>query len=96
MNFYSKRNFEKRETFSGLEHMCPIGDGEQDGVNMLSDAGGHSYGSYLQLDKILNAQTLQSDVDGRHVHDEHLFIVTHQSMNFGQFRKSKLWTLESL
>ena len=58
---------------------CKIGDGEQDGVNMLSDAGGISYGRYLQLDKILNAQVLQSDVDGRHVHDEHLFIVIHQS-----------------
>ena len=58
---------------------CTIGDGEQDGVNMLSDAGGISYGDYLQLDKILNAQVLQSDVDGRHVHDEHLFIVIHQS-----------------
>lgn len=47
---------------------------------MLSDAGGLSYGQYLQLDKILNAQKLQSDVDGNHVHDEHLFIVIHQSM----------------
>ena len=78
-----KRKFERRETFSGQVHTCPIGDGEQDGVNMLSDAGGLSYGQYLQLDKILDAQKLQSDVDGNHVHDEHLFIVTHQSM--------KLW-----
>ena len=70
---------EKRDTFSGEIHLCPIGDGEQDGVNMLSDAGGLSYGEYLQLDKILNAQILQSDLDGQHVHDEHLFIVTHQS-----------------
>ena len=75
-----QRKFEKRETFSGQVHLCPIGDGEQDGVNMLSDAGGLSYGQYLQLDKILNAQKLQSDVDGNHVHDEHLFIVIHQSM----------------
>ena len=68
------------ETFSGEVHECAIGDGEQDGVNMLSDAGGISYGNYLQLDKILNAQVLQSDLGGRHVHDEHLFIVIHQSM----------------
>ena len=86
INFYLKRKFEKRETFSGQEHMCPIGDGEQDGVNMLSDAGGLSYGKYLQLDKILSAQTLQSDLDGRHVHDEHLFVITHQSTKFDQFR----------
>merc|ERR1712226_415816 len=46
---------------------------------MLSDAGGLSYGQYLKLDKILDAQTLQSDLDGEHVHDEHLFIVTHQT-----------------
>ena len=72
------------ETFSGEVHVCPIGDGEQDGVNMLSDAGGLSYGKYLQLEKILNAQTLQSDLDGRHVHDEHLFIVTHQSIKIIQ------------
>ena len=70
----------RTETFSGEVHECPIGDGEQDGVNMLSDAGGISYGNYLQLDKILNAQVLQSDLGGRHVHDEHLFIVIHQCM----------------
>ena len=75
----SKPVLQRMETFSGEVHSCPIGDGEQDGVNMLSDAGGISYGNYLQLDKILNAQVLQSDVGGRHVHDEHLFIVIHQS-----------------
>ena len=79
-----KREFKRMETFSGEIHVCPIGDGEQDGVNMLSDAGGLSYGKYLQLEKILNAQTLQSDLDGRHVHDEHLFIVTHQSIKIIQ------------
>ena len=75
-----KRVMKRMETFSGEVHECSIGDGEQDGVNMLSDAGGISYGNYLQLDKILNAQVLQSDLGGRHVHDEHLFIVIHQSM----------------
>ena len=75
---------ERHETFSGELHDCPIGDGEQDGVNMMEAVGSISYGNYLQLDKILNAQVLQSDLDGRHVHDEHLFIVIHQSKtNFG-------------
>ncbi len=38
------------------------------------------YSEYLQLDKILNAQTLESDKPGReHAHDEMLFIVIHQS-----------------
>ena len=51
---------------------------------MKEAVGSISYGNYLQLDKILNAQVLQSDLDGRHVHDEHLFIVIHQSKtNFG-------------
>ena len=67
---------------------CPAGygsvqDGEnedptQAGVNVLADAGGISYGDYLQLDKILSAQVPQSRVHGQEVHDEHLFIVTHQ------------------
>jgi len=68
---------------------CPAGygsvqDGEKEdptqaGVNVLADAGGISYGDYLQLDKILSAQVPQSRVHGQEVHDEHLFIVTHQA-----------------
>lgn len=39
------------------------------------------YGSYLQLEKILTAQTLQSEeVGGQPIHDEHLFIVIHQGV----------------
>lgn len=38
------------------------------------------YSDYLQLDKILNAQDLESDKNGRqHAHDEMLFITIHQS-----------------
>lgn len=38
------------------------------------------YSDYLQLDKILGAQQLESDKEGRkHAHDEMLFIVIHQS-----------------
>jgi len=54
------------------------GDQTQAGVNVLADAGGISYGDYLQLDKILSAQEPQSKIYGTEVHDEHLFIVTHQ------------------
>jgi tryptophan 2,3-dioxygenase len=36
------------------------------------------YGTYLQLDKILNAQELESTKAGKTAHDEHLFIVVHQ------------------
>lgn len=38
------------------------------------------YSDYLQLDKILGAQQLESDKTGRHAHDEMLFIVIHQSV----------------
>ena len=39
------------------------------------------YSSYLQLDKILSAQTLRSkEVGGKAVHDEHFFIVIHQGV----------------
>ncbi len=38
------------------------------------------YSEYLQLDKILNAQQLESDrTDRAHAHDEMLFIIIHQS-----------------
>jgi len=38
------------------------------------------YSDYLQLDKILGAQELESDKAGRkHAHDEMLFIIIHQS-----------------
>ncbi len=38
------------------------------------------YTQYLQLDKVLNAQELQSQVvTGKAAHDEHLFIVIHQA-----------------
>ncbi len=37
------------------------------------------YSEYLQLDKILGAQELESDKQNRHAHDEMLFIVIHQA-----------------
>lgn len=36
------------------------------------------YGEYLMLNKILNAQRLLSTENNKTVHDEHLFIITHQ------------------
>lgn len=32
----------------------------------------------LKLEKILDAQELQSEIKGNKIHDEHLFIITHQ------------------
>lgn len=37
------------------------------------------YRDYLQLNKILQAQKLESDQHGAHAHDEMLFIITHQT-----------------
>lgn len=37
------------------------------------------YGEYLMLDKLLDAQRMASVENNKPVHDEHLFIITHQS-----------------
>lgn len=37
------------------------------------------YSDYLQLDKILDAQTLESELQGAPAHDEMLFIIIHQA-----------------
>ena len=44
----------------------------------MADLPGIYYGEYLQLDKILNAQELESTKHGGEAHDEMVFIVTHQ------------------
>ena len=58
-----------------------MGNSAQDGVNMAvaNKDEGINYGKYLELDKILTAQTLQSEKHGYPVHDEHLFIIVHQT-----------------
>lgn len=43
---------------------------------------GMLYGEYLMLDKLLSSQRMLSAESNRPVHDEHLFIVTHQG-DFG-------------
>ena len=46
---------------------------------MAEHSSGMMYGEYLQLDKVLQAQRLLSEHFGNEtVHDEHLFIITHQ------------------
>ena len=55
---------------------CPFNP-EQDGAETALD-GRMSYGDYLQIDKILTAQTLMTGA-----HDEMLFIIQHQT--------SELW-----
>jgi len=55
----------------------------QDGINMVEHSDGMTYGEYLMLDKILTGQRLLTEELGNQtVHDEHLFIITHQGSNF--------------
>jgi len=79
----NKTNNPKKVELLSTSSGCPAGYGSggserapdaQDGVNTLADGGGISYGEYLCLDKVLQAQKPISKV-----HDEHLFIVTHQA-----------------
>ncbi|XP_068869666.1 tryptophan 2,3-dioxygenase isoform X2 [Aphelocoma coerulescens] len=68
-------------------------DKSQEGINKASK-GGLIYGEYLQLDKILNAQELESEKKGKKIHDEHLFIVTHQAYEL--WFKQILWEMDSV
>lgn len=62
---------------------CPLSGGiteDHDQENdQLSEGAGMLYGEYLRLDKILTAQRLLSAEYNTEVHDEHLFIITHQA-----------------
>ncbi|RLW08864.1 hypothetical protein DV515_00002669, partial [Chloebia gouldiae] len=68
-------------------------DESQKGINKASK-GGLIYGEYLQLNKILNAQELESEKKGKKIHDEHLFIVTHQAYEL--WFKQILWEMDSV
>ncbi|KAG8454013.1 hypothetical protein GDO86_000587 [Hymenochirus boettgeri] len=68
-------------------------DKSQEGLNKASK-GGLIYGDYLQLDKVLTAQELQSEKKGNKIHDEHLFIITHQAYEL--WFKQILWELDSV
>jgi tryptophan 2,3-dioxygenase len=52
------------------------------------------YGSYLRLDKLLDAQDLESTKAGNTVHDEMLFIVVHQAYEL--WFKQILWELDEV
>lgn len=51
------------------------------------------YSDYLQLEKILQAQQLESDLNQQHAHDEMLFIVIHQAYEL--WFKQLLYEVES-
>jgi tryptophan 2,3-dioxygenase len=52
------------------------------------------YGDYLQLDKLLGAQALESAKHGPPVHDEMLFIVVHQAYEL--WFKQIIWEIDSV
>ncbi|KAA0707568.1 Tryptophan 2,3-dioxygenase B [Triplophysa tibetana] len=82
----------KHQLFSSNSSQ-PEEDDSQKGINKASK-GGIVYGEYLQLDKVLSAQVLQSQQKGDKIHDEHLFIVTHQAYEL--WFKQILWELDSV
>ncbi|XP_076237173.1 tryptophan 2,3-dioxygenase vermilion [Calliopsis andreniformis] len=62
---------------------CPFSNNISEDLDpesdQLTESPGMLYGEYLRLDKILTAQRLLSAEYNKEVHDEHLFIVTHQA-----------------
>ncbi|EZA49883.1 hypothetical protein DMN91_011631 [Ooceraea biroi] len=60
---------------------CPVSSGIAEDHDQDKDKLMHGllYGEYLHLDKILSAQRLLSAEYSDEVHDEHLFIITHQA-----------------
>lgn len=65
------------------------------GGHHLGSEAGMLYGEYLMLDKVLSAQRMLSVEGKKPVHDEHLFIVTHQGKYTGKCgaRKKFLWLM---
>ncbi|XP_018573815.1 tryptophan 2,3-dioxygenase [Anoplophora glabripennis] len=74
---------------------CPVRskDAAQDG-EQLGEEAGMLYAEYLMLDKILGAQRLLSQQNNQAVHDEHLFIVTHQAYEL--WFKQIIYELDSI
>uniref|UniRef100_A0A6B2EID6 Tryptophan 2,3-dioxygenase n=1 Tax=Phlebotomus kandelakii TaxID=1109342 RepID=A0A6B2EID6_9DIPT len=72
---------------------CPFNGGPSRLGDELPEQG-MMYGEYLMLDKVLGAQRLVSSTTGAKVHDEHLFIVTHQAYEL--WFKQILWELDSI
>jgi len=52
------------------------------------------YADYIQLDKLLGAQQMQSALHGRPAHDEMLFIIVHQAYEL--WFKQILWELDAV
>ncbi|PAV89486.1 hypothetical protein WR25_03409 [Diploscapter pachys] len=64
---------------SRVKFMDYADEESQEGVNKVELGFGRTYSEYLQLDKLLDCQKLQSEVRGQRVDDEHLFVIMHQN-----------------
>ncbi|GAB4093838.1 tryptophan 2,3-dioxygenase [Flaviaesturariibacter terrae] len=73
---------------------CPFGAGAGSTPAASGAPDAVHYHDYLQLDKILSAQTLESDKKGATAHDEMLFIVIHQTYEL--WFKQLHWEADSL
>ncbi|RZC41040.1 tryptophan 2,3-dioxygenase [Asbolus verrucosus] len=73
---------------------CPIRSIEGQDGEQLGEEVGMLYGEYLMLDKILKAQRMLSEQNNQPVHDEHLFIVTHQAYEL--WFKQIIYELDSI
>jgi tryptophan 2,3-dioxygenase len=71
---------------------CPFGAGNTPA--QTGEPTAVHYHDYLQLDKILGAQALESDKKGETAHDEMLFIVIHQAYEL--WFKQLHWEADSL
>ncbi|KAK4887626.1 hypothetical protein RN001_003897 [Aquatica leii] len=58
---------------------CPVKYTDPQDGEVFDQESGMLYSEYLMLDKILKAQRMVSEEKNRPVHDEHLFIITHQA-----------------
>ncbi|CAO1408833.1 unnamed protein product [Diamesa serratosioi] len=77
---------------------CPMGNynGEHSAQQgeILGAEVGMLYGEYLMLDKLLASQRMLSAESQRPVHDEHLFIITHQAYEL--WFKQIIYELDSI
>lgn len=64
------------------------------GQNECEEQTGMLYGDYLMLNKVLDAQRMLSKEANRPVHDEHLFIITHQAYEL--WFKQVIYELDSI
>ncbi|XP_044735927.1 tryptophan 2,3-dioxygenase [Chrysoperla carnea] len=72
-----------------MKHIEPGQEGDQ-----LNAEAGMLYSEYLMLDRVLSAQRMLSLENERPVHDEHLFIITHQAYEL--WFKQIIYELDSI